>query len=223
MEIVTGMTGTPHVTSTDHRNIIAGIVGKESYIMNLYENLEAEVDESNVLKIKSGVLIHHGCVSVVPPGTWDEIRLERETEKIYRTDLVVARYEKDQEGYEKMYWHVIKGEANDKAFVPKPPSYTKGDMNNGDVIDDCPVFEVWWEGGKTPEIVKRVYVMQDIDKIQRYDSERFAGGVEEVVKKKTMLSNTVDNDIEENTMLASVGYVTDAVNNVLEIINSKHE
>ena len=51
MEIVSGRTGKPHVTSQQFRQIIEGIISDESCILPSGENLEPELVSNNLLKI----------------------------------------------------------------------------------------------------------------------------------------------------------------------------
>lgn len=60
MKIVSGKTGTPHVTSQQFRQILEGTIGQDSYILTSGENLEPELSTNNLLKIKSGMMSHHG-------------------------------------------------------------------------------------------------------------------------------------------------------------------
>lgn len=56
MKIISGKTGTPHVTSAQFRQIIEGIIGQESYILKSGENMEPELTSNNMLKIRGGVM-----------------------------------------------------------------------------------------------------------------------------------------------------------------------
>lgn len=57
MKIVSGKTGTPHVTSEQFRQIIDGTVGQGSYILTSGENLEPELASNNMLKIRGGMML----------------------------------------------------------------------------------------------------------------------------------------------------------------------
>lgn len=70
MKIMSGKTGAPHVTSQQFRQLVEGTVGQGSYILNSGENLEAELSSNNLLKIRSGMMSHHGNLSVVDIGTY---------------------------------------------------------------------------------------------------------------------------------------------------------
>ena len=75
MEIVSGKTGSPHVTSQQFRQILEGTIGQGSCILTSGENLEPELTSNNLLKIRSGIMAHHGNVSAVKIGTYDEVTI----------------------------------------------------------------------------------------------------------------------------------------------------
>ena len=75
MKIVSGRTGSPHVTSQQFRQMLEGIIGQGSYIITSGENLKPELSSNNLLKIRSGMMAHHGCISCVDIGTYDEVTL----------------------------------------------------------------------------------------------------------------------------------------------------
>lgn len=143
MKIITGRTGSAHVTSQQFRMILDGLSGSESCILPVAEKLAAEMSSSNALKIKSGIMFHHGNASCVEIGTYDTVTIQNGTQGQKRIDLVVNRYTKDSSGVEKNAWVCIKGTPSSN---PSVPSYTKGDLQNGDATDDCPVFEVHLDG-----------------------------------------------------------------------------
>ena len=164
MKIMTGKTGTPHVTSQQFRQLIEGTVGRESYIMTSGENLEPELQTNNLLKIRSGMMSHHGNLSVVDLGTYDEVTIQNGTQGMQRIDLVVNRYTKDEEtGIESSDWVVIQG--TPAAESPAVPEYTEGNLQNGDLVDDCPVFEVHLNGINVTEVKKLLSVIKNIPEL----------------------------------------------------------
>lgn len=145
MKIVSGRTGSPHVTSQQFRQMLEGILGQDSYILTSGENLEPELSSNNLLKIRSGMMCHHGCISSVEIGTYDEVGLTNGSQGMQRIDLVVNRYTRNPETeVEKCEWKVITGTA--KASSPAVPTYTKGNLQEGDLVDECPVFEIHYNG-----------------------------------------------------------------------------
>ncbi|MCI6044250.1 hypothetical protein MR857_13200 [bacterium] len=169
MQNITSYLGEAHVTSDQFRGIIESIVGDGTYIANLDEQLEPELSTNNTLKIRSGVLIHHGHVMRVPPGTYDTVTYINGSQGMKRIDLVVARYEKNSETKkEPTKWVVIQGTPD--ASSPVAPDYNEGNMQDGDLIDDCPVFEMHFDGINVTEVKKLVEVTKNIDDLRKgYD------------------------------------------------------
>lgn len=164
MKIVSGKTGTPHVTSEQFRQIIEGTVGQESYILTSGENLEPELASNNMLKIRGGMMSHHGNVSCVELNTYDEVTLTNGSQGVKRIDLVVNRYTRnDETGLEKNEWVVIIGTPD--ASNPKVPEHIAGNLQNGDLTDDCPVFEVHYEGINVTEVKKLLPVMDNLESL----------------------------------------------------------
>ena len=171
MEIVSGRTGRPHVTSQQFRQIIEGIVGDGSCILPSGENLEPELVSNNSLKIRSGMMCHHGNVSSVKIGTYDEVELTNGSQGMKRIDLVVNRYTRNEEdNTEKNEWIVIMGTPAESN--PTVPEYTKGNLQEGDLVDDCPAFEVHFDGINITEVTKMLEITQtnkDLSKLLDYD------------------------------------------------------
>lgn len=157
MEIVSGRTGIPHVTSQQFRQFIEGTVGQDSYILRSGEKLEPELASNNSLKIRSGMMCHHGNISSIKIGTYDEVELTNGTQGMKRIDLVVNRYTRNEEdNTEKNEWVVIMGTPAESN--PAVPEYIKGNLQNGDLADDCPVFEVHFDGINIVEVTKKLEI-----------------------------------------------------------------
>ena len=151
MKIVSGRTGSPHVTSQQFRQMLEGIIGQGSYIITSGENLKPELSSNNLLKIRSGMMAHHGCISCVDIGTYDEVTLTNGSQGMKRIDLIVNRYTRNAETeVENCSWKVIQGKP--VASNPAVPAYTSGNLQNGDLVDDCPAFEVHYDGINVTEV-----------------------------------------------------------------------
>lgn len=166
MEIVSGRTGSPHVTSQQFRQLVEGTVGQESYILTSGENLEPELASNNILKIRSGMMSHHGNISSIKIGTYDEVELTNGSQGMKRIDLVVNRYTRNAEtNVEANNWVVITGMP--VASDPAVPAYTVGNLQEGDLTDDCPVFEVHYDGLNVTEIKKLLDVADNLGKMKK--------------------------------------------------------
>lgn len=161
MEIVSGLGEKPHVTSQQFRQILEGTIGQKSYIITSGGNLEPELAANNLLKIRSGMMSHHGNVSSVKIGTYDEVELTNGSQGMKRIDLVVNRYTRNAEtNIEKNEWVVIMG--TPVASNPVAPAYTVGNLQKGDLVDDCPVFELHYDGINVTEVKKMLSVLSNV-------------------------------------------------------------
>lgn len=177
MKIVSGRTGSPHVTSQQFRQMLEGIIGQGSYIITSGENLKPELSSNNLMKIRSGMMAHHGCISCVDIGTYDEVTLTNGSQGMKRIDLIVNRYTRNAETeVENCSWKVIQG--TPVASNPAVPAYTSGNLQNGDLVDDCPAFEVHYDGINVTEVKSLLSV---------------ADGLSELSSKITAMNNIIKN------------------------------
>lgn len=139
------------MTSQQFRQMLEGIIGQGSYIITSGENLKPELSSNNLLKIRSGMMAHHGCISCVDIGTYDEVTLTNGSQGMKRIDLIVNRYTRNAETeVENCSWKVIQGKP--VASNPAVPAYTSGNLQNGDLVDECPAFEVHYDGINVTEV-----------------------------------------------------------------------
>lgn len=145
MKIVTGSRGTPHITSNDDQGRNQGIFGKNSYVLNVGLNMQAELSNANTVSISDGEGIMQGVHFRVAPGTVDTVTIENGTTGFNRIDLICARYTKNAgTGIESVEWAVVKGTPT--ASTPSAPAYTEGDILAGDLVADFPIYKVTFTG-----------------------------------------------------------------------------
>lgn len=184
MKIVSGRTGSPHVTSQQFRQMLEGIIGQGSYIITSGENLKPELSSNNLLKIRSGMMAHHGCISCVDIGTYDEVALTNGSQGMKRIDLIVNRYTRNAETeVENCSWKVIQG--TPVASNPAVPAYTSGNLQNGDLVDDCPAFEVHYDGINVTEVKSLLSVTDGLSGL----SSKLANTNTNLAKANTVLAN----------------------------------
>lgn len=181
MKIISGKTGSPHVTSQQFRQIFEGIIGDESCILPCGENLTPELQTNNSLKIRSGLMYHHGNLSTVELGTYDEVTIQNGTQGMKRIDLVVNRYTREEEsGTEKNEWIVIQGTPH--ASSPTVPDYTEGNLQDGDLVDDCPYLEVHLDGINVTEVKQLLSVANAMSTINKYLPELYKDGLDYCIR-----------------------------------------
>ena len=211
MKIVSGRTGSPHVTSQQFRQMLEGIIGQGSYIITSGENLKPELSSNNLMKIRSGMMAHHGCISCVDIGTYDEVTLTNGSQGMKRIDLIVNRYNRNAETeVENCSWKVIQG--TPVASNPAVPAYTSGNLQNGDLVDDCPAFEVHYDGINVTEVKSVLSVADGLSEL----SSNLANANTKISALSTELATTTAdsgwkymtaNNLSEKLKFRKIGHV----------------
>ena len=141
MEIITGYTGTPHITAEQDRDVNKGIFGEESYVLRTGSELEAELVSNNELKIRDGVIMHQGCAASIKKNTYDPITITNGSQGMKRIDLVVARYTRNSETkVESVDLKILQGTPT--SYTPSAPAYVVGDIQAGDPVSDMPLYKI---------------------------------------------------------------------------------
>lgn len=127
-------------------------------------------------------MCHHGCISCVEIGTYDEVTLTNGSHGMQRIDLVVNRYTRNAETeVEKCEWKVITGTA--KASSPAVPTYTKSNLQEGDLVDECPVFEIHYNGINVTEVKSLLSVVGSLAELNGKSYELIKVSDNRYVKK----------------------------------------
>lgn len=201
MEIITGYTGKPHVTSEQDRDVNIGVVGEGSYVLQTGMQLAAEVSSNNEIKIRDGVLMHQGCTASIKKNTYDSLIIINGSQGMKRIDLIVARYEKNQyNGKESLDLKVIQGTPAES--TPTVPEYTEGDIQAGDYVADMPMYQVIIDGLNITEVKKVFEVAPDIGALKKEIAE-LNSKIKNFNTDKTLWSGSV---INENVELSDSIY-----------------
>lgn len=164
MDIITGYTGTPHITAENDRDINIGIFGSKSYVLQTGTMLTAEISNNNEIKVRDGVIMHQGCAASIKKNTYDSVTINNGSQGMKRIDLIVARYEKQPEtNVESLTLKVLQGTPAE--ISPQVPAHTEGDIQAGDTVADMPLYEVEIDGLNITEIRKVFQTMEDLESV----------------------------------------------------------
>ena len=141
VNIVTGMTGTAHITSDDDRAMNASLFGTGKYVLEYGSQFDATVLTNNQIRIHDGMCINQGTQMGIELNDYEDVVIENGVSGSNRNDLIVMRYERNSDtSIENASLVVIKG--TDGATATDP-SYTSGNiLDGGELIDDMPLFRV---------------------------------------------------------------------------------
>ena len=139
MQIVTGATGTPHITSNQDGGFNQGIFGNGCVILATGGQLEATIIDNNTVQIADGDIVFQGRHAVISAGTTENMSIATGASGRNRKDLICVRYENDG-GVEEMTLVVKQGTAS--TGTPSDPSYTTGIIRTGSVLAEYPIYRV---------------------------------------------------------------------------------
>ena len=164
MEIVTGLRKTPHISSNDMQSFQLGITGEDG-AFPVGEIFRTELASNNELKVYDGEGVVGGVHFRVAPGTYDSITLENGKKKKKRKDLIVVRYTKSSsDGTENTKWAVKKG--TETTGTPTAPAATTGDIRNGDVLAELPMFEIEYNGLNVLEVTEKFQTLMSLKELR---------------------------------------------------------
>lgn len=150
MNIVTGYTGTPHITANEAQALNQGIFGGNNYVLNVGSKFSATLVDANTITIEDGEGMIQGVQFRIAPGDTEDVTIENGTTGYKRIDLICARYTKDaQTGVEAVNLVVVEGTPS--ASTPSTPTINTGDVLLGGSPVDFPLYEVDLDG-LTPTI-----------------------------------------------------------------------
>lgn len=145
--LVTGKRGTDHITSAQVGAINAAMMGDGVY---LSEGFEVTMTNANTASIKPGVIIINGRASVIETTT--TLTIQSGMTARNRNDLIVARYVKDSSSLtEETQLKVITGTPT--TATASDPVYTKGNILDGALVVEAPLYRVEIRGIATPTLV----------------------------------------------------------------------
>lgn len=142
MQIITGCTGAAHNFATDDAEINRMILGTSEIVLPTAQQLTAEMNGTNKVRIKAGSLLMQGRLAKTRSSEgYTEVELDSGTIGYYRYDLVVAEYYTTEEtttdtSGNEVTWtkehidlKIVKGNPNDSQYLM--PDITKGDIDSG--------------------------------------------------------------------------------------------
>lgn len=141
MQIVTGYTGTEHVSSAMDGAQNAGIIGTGQYVLATGNQLKATMQTSNTVRVLDGDVMINGRHGYIAAGSYDDLTIESGTSGYNRNDLVVARYTVNAStSVEAISLVVIKGTPT--TGTAADPSYNGGSVLSGGTTVDMPLWRI---------------------------------------------------------------------------------
>ena len=148
MNIITGYRGEPHITAQEDRDLNIGLVGNsltDVYVLNVGQQLAADIVSANEIRIRDGILVLQGCAASIDYGAYDSLTISNGSQGMLRTDIIAAQYSKDGDtNIESLELVVVEG--TPAASDPQPPTLQGGDVQGGDSLVQVPLYQVNIDG-----------------------------------------------------------------------------
>ena len=139
IELVTGHTGTEHVTAAQAGLANAGVAGTGMYVLDVLQKFKCTVASANSVTIGTGMARINGRDVASESAT--SLSVANGVSGQNRRDLVVARYSKaTSTGVESVSLAVIKGTAT--TGTPSDPAYNTGSIIDGKTTVDMPLWRL---------------------------------------------------------------------------------
>lgn len=152
LEIVTGYTGKPHITSKQDAvlNAAAFATGGK-YILSVGNQLSYELKSNTLVRINGGYAINQGRLMGMDTHDYEELDISVGLSGSKRCDLIVIHYSKDSStGIEKAELKVIEGTSGDEYVDPE---YLDNNLLDEDYLeDDLVLYRVKINGLSVEEI-----------------------------------------------------------------------
>lgn len=162
LHLVTGYAGAEHVTSADQGAFHNSVLLKGDYVLNAGKKFSASIVSNNLIKILDGEIYMQGRYIILDSGTYAEIGIENGAQDYKRNDLIVVRYSKNATtGVESTDFVVIQGTPDISS--PVDPEYIVGDIQNGDLTADFPLYRIPIVGLSVQEPVALFKTIDNLD------------------------------------------------------------
>lgn len=142
MKIITGYTGTDHVNAEDDAQLHRGAFGAGKYVLSDGSKLSYELLANNMIRIRDGGIMYNGIHALVE--NYEDVQIANGQQGITRTDVLVARYTKDElTDVASVGLVMITGAANASA-VPLETDFPlyKIVLNGVNIASVTPLFDV---------------------------------------------------------------------------------
>ena len=161
MEIVTGHTGSEHITAVDDAMFNIAVFGDGNWVFDTNEKMAYEIETNNKVNIKSGDILMQGRHGRIPKNHKDACIIENGSQGQTRHDIIAIRYERQSSGVESMTTVVIKGTPGSTG---KDPALRTGDINTTATLCEMPLYRVVLNGLNIVKVERMTEVLPKLDR-----------------------------------------------------------
>ncbi|MBR5306683.1 MAG: hypothetical protein IKU47_07160 [Oscillospiraceae bacterium] len=180
VHLVTGYYGYEHIKSADQRAFNAAFFGDGQNVLEFGNQFAASIIDNNTVRILDGEGLMFGGHFRIETNSYEDVTITTGTAGSNRIDLICVTYKKNEaDGTEQTYLEVIKGTA---ASSPKVPAYTTGNLLNGAIFNQMPLYKVNISGVALTSIEPMFTTIPTYKALAEQYAQQFASYIEENIK-----------------------------------------
>lgn len=149
IKLVTGSTGTEHVTAADDGGLHAALAGSGLVVFDTGSKFIATLIDATNVRIGDGEGLLDGRHFRIEPGTTQELSMSAGVAGYNRKDLIVLHYVNNG-GLESIALEVLEGAFSSE--TASDPSYTTGSILNGAAEVYTPLYRLTRSGINVPTV-----------------------------------------------------------------------
>ena len=170
--LVTGYAGKEHIRSADQGSFNAAFFGDGEFVMSSGSRFAGAIINNNTVRISDGDMLMQGRHIRIEPNTYEDLTISTGTAGTNRIDLIVMTYEKNAaSGIESAKLEVVQGTAT--SGTPSAPEIVSGDILNGDLKNQMPLYAVYVSGVALTKISTQFMVCPTYKDLAIYYAQQF--------------------------------------------------
>lgn len=204
--LVTGYAGKEHIRSADQGSFNAAFFGDGEFVMSSGSRFAGAIINNNTVRISDGDMLMQGRHIRIEPNTYEDLTISTGTAGTNRIDLIVMTYEKNAaSGIESAKLEVVHGTAT--SGTPSAPELVSGDILNGDLKNQMPLYAVYVSGVALTKISTQFMVCPTYKDLAIYYAQQFQNACETHLNSLNIIdsADAIDANSVANQLAGALG------------------
>lgn len=204
--LVTGYAGKEHIRSADQGSFNAAFFGDGEFVMSSGSRFAGAIINNNTVRISDGDMLMQGRHIRIEPNTYEDLTISTGTAGTNRIDLIVMTYEKNAaSGIESAKLEVVQGTAT--AGTPSAPEIVSGNILNGDLKNQMPLYAVYVSGVALTKISTQFMVCPTYKDLAIYYAQQFQNACETHLNSLNIIdsADAIDANSAANQLAGALG------------------
>ncbi|MEQ2640483.1 hypothetical protein [Coprococcus hominis (ex Arizal et al. 2022)] len=204
--LVTGYAGKEHIRSADQGSFNAAFFGDGEFVMSSGSRFAGAIINNNTVRISDGDMLMQGRHIRIEPNTYEDLTISTGTAGTNRIDLIVMTYEKNAaSGIESAKLEVVQGTAT--SGTPSAPEIVSGDILNGDLKNQMPLYAVYVSGVALTKISTQFMVCPTYKDLAIYYAQQFQNACETHLNSLNIIdsADAIDANSAANQLAGALG------------------